>query len=441
MLSKTVFGLLCLTCVSAMIPSMFDVPLQHVNSRVSADQGKLVFLQAVWRHGDRAPEYQFPSDTNDWSDIGLGQLTVTGMEDHLTLGDKLRTRYINALGFVGSRYRYDEIYIRSTDVNRTLISALSNMIGFYSTNTANVDYPNATHWPRNFVPIPVHTEQRSTDYIGNVDRDCKRSGALRKLLKETEKYKKLESDNNEFFETVAKIANMSKVDLSNLWMISDDVFITQKYNKSLPDGFTDDVIEKIYDIADETDKALYGMGYGTYKGVDLSIEIPKVKGGPLLWSLIDHMQEKVSCIENKNDKNCHWLNPLKYHVYSAHDTTLSGLFSTFGFNQTDYNKKGLPDYASAFTIELWENDGNYTVTVLYWPPKDKENFQDITHLISGCEEICDLDTFVKRSEIYNTVNPEQLCNDDQFPPQDNSGSMASISVLLMFLAAFISLLN
>lgn len=32
------------------------------------------------------------------------------------------------------------------------------------------------------------------------------------------------------------------------------------------------------------------------QGLDLSIELPKIRGGPLLWHLIQNMEEKVDLI-------------------------------------------------------------------------------------------------------------------------------------------------
>lgn len=62
-----------------------------------------------------------------------------------------------------------QIYVRSTDLNRTLLSAVSNFIGFYydrvGKEEAGVDYPNITDWPRGYVPVPVHTVENKYDYV------------------------------------------------------------------------------------------------------------------------------------------------------------------------------------------------------------------------------------------------------------------------------------
>uniref|UniRef100_A0A183C0H7 B30.2/SPRY domain-containing protein n=1 Tax=Globodera pallida TaxID=36090 RepID=A0A183C0H7_GLOPA len=73
---------------------------------------------------------------------------------HVVLGSKLKARYIDELKFVNACYLNKEIYVRSTDMNRTLTSAISNMIGFYCSGVPEKDYPRkkeAHLWPhRNF---------------------------------------------------------------------------------------------------------------------------------------------------------------------------------------------------------------------------------------------------------------------------------------------------
>uniref|UniRef100_A0A183C553 acid phosphatase n=1 Tax=Globodera pallida TaxID=36090 RepID=A0A183C553_GLOPA len=80
------------------------------------------------------PTATFTSDPNQeeaWPQ-GWGQLNPKGKAQHVVLGSKLKARYIDELKFVNARYLNNEIYVlRSTQhMNRTLTSAISNMIGF-----------------------------------------------------------------------------------------------------------------------------------------------------------------------------------------------------------------------------------------------------------------------------------------------------------------------
>ena len=90
---------------------------------------KLVHL--LYRHGDRTPCGGYPTDPykdpSNWP-VGLGQLTSVGKRMHFELGQWLRERYD---GFLSSNYSEEEIYVRSTDVDRTLMSAQSNLAGLY----------------------------------------------------------------------------------------------------------------------------------------------------------------------------------------------------------------------------------------------------------------------------------------------------------------------
>uniref|UniRef100_A0A183BZJ4 acid phosphatase n=1 Tax=Globodera pallida TaxID=36090 RepID=A0A183BZJ4_GLOPA len=55
---------------------------------------------------------------------------------------------------------------------------------------------------------------------------------------------------------------------------------------------------------------------------------------------------------------CDWIYGKKYFAYSAHDTTISALFSALGFNKTNYDVDGYPHYSSCVTFELWRNATN-----------------------------------------------------------------------------------
>lgn len=85
----------------------------------------------------------------------FGQLTITGIEEHYRLGKYLRTRYGSILS---PNYTASEIYVRSTDYDRTLMSAQSNLAGLYQLyNVSDDKIP--------IQPIPIHTEDTSHDFV------------------------------------------------------------------------------------------------------------------------------------------------------------------------------------------------------------------------------------------------------------------------------------
>lgn len=58
-----------------------------------------------------------------------------------------------------------QLYIRSTDVNRTLISAMANLAGMYPTGIPGRDFPVYKEWPSHWTPIPVHTVANEDDFV------------------------------------------------------------------------------------------------------------------------------------------------------------------------------------------------------------------------------------------------------------------------------------
>ncbi|XP_074765569.1 lysosomal acid phosphatase isoform X4 [Athene noctua] len=117
----------------------------------------LRFVTLVYRHGDRSPIKAYPRDPfqeSAWPQ-GFGQLTQVGMRQQWELGQALRRRY---RGFLSDTYRRREIFIRSTDCDRTLMSAEANLAGLYPPEGQQMFNPNIS-WQ----PIPVHTVPESEE--------------------------------------------------------------------------------------------------------------------------------------------------------------------------------------------------------------------------------------------------------------------------------------
>lgn len=87
--------------------------------------------------------------------FSYGQLTITGIEQQHRLGEFLRNRYGSILS---SNYTASEIVVRSTDVDRTLMSAQSNLVGLYPVlNITNDKVP--------IQPLPIHTVAFNLDFV------------------------------------------------------------------------------------------------------------------------------------------------------------------------------------------------------------------------------------------------------------------------------------
>jgi lysosomal acid phosphatase len=120
----------------------------------------LQLVQVIFRHGQRVPEYPYPTDPynsdTQWKE-GWGQLTEEGKKQEYLLGQYLRSRYKS---FVAENYVANEMYILSSDLDRTILSAQLCLAGMFPT-------PNGTQWnPQlNWQPVPVHTIASAQDNV------------------------------------------------------------------------------------------------------------------------------------------------------------------------------------------------------------------------------------------------------------------------------------
>lgn len=80
-----------------------------------------------------------------------------GKQQHYELGKWLRKRYSSLLS---TRFDTEEIYIQSTDVDRTLMSAQSNLAGLYEPVGEDV-WNDQIKWQ----PIPIHTIPEKSDAV------------------------------------------------------------------------------------------------------------------------------------------------------------------------------------------------------------------------------------------------------------------------------------
>ncbi|KAH7718186.1 Histidine acid phosphatase family protein [Aphelenchoides avenae] len=122
------------------------------------------------RHGHRAPGHSFPTDPYQESywPLGFAELTAKGMEDQMELGQWMRQRYVDELGLLSKTYDRREVYVRSTDIDRAILSGQCQMVGLYrGSGQSGRDYPENPAWPTGLITVPIHTVPRSQDKASN----------------------------------------------------------------------------------------------------------------------------------------------------------------------------------------------------------------------------------------------------------------------------------
>ena len=120
---------------------------------------KLIFAIDLFRHGARTPITVQHAGHNV---NGSGELIAKGMRQHYQLGVYFRKKYILQHHLLPTHFLSTTLYVRSTNYNRTLMSAESFLLGFYPLGTGPL-LSGKPALPHAFQPIPIHTIAESSD--------------------------------------------------------------------------------------------------------------------------------------------------------------------------------------------------------------------------------------------------------------------------------------
>ncbi|NXD20497.1 PPAL phosphatase, partial [Spelaeornis formosus] len=326
-----------------------------------------------------------------------------GMRQQWELGQALRRRY---RGFLSDAYRRQEIFIRSTDCDRTLMSAEANLAGLYPPGGQEMFNPNIS-WQ----PIPVHTVPESDERLLKFPlTPCPRYEQLQTETRHSAEYINKTKENWQFLQMVAKETGIRDISLESIWSVYDTLFCEQAHKMDLPGWVTPDVMTQLKELKD--------FGFEFLFGIHNRVEKARLQGGECtregalccsIWLLpltscclfsgvlLDHIRKNLTKAANVSAHQ-----NLKLLVYSAHDTTLVALQMALDV----YNKMQAP-YASCHLFELYqEDDGNFSVEMFYRNESGNEPFP-LT--IPGCQHKCPLQRFLELTEPVVPQDWEQEC--------------------------------
>ncbi|CAJ0945502.1 unnamed protein product, partial [Mesorhabditis belari] len=415
---------------------------------------ELQFVQVIWRHGDRSPTRTCPTDPTQeeqWTfgGGGWGQLSPLGMQMHVQLGRKLRRRYVET-GFLNERYRANEVYFRSTDVNRTLLSAVCNTIGMYGQGSATLgeDVPKLKgnedyNWPAGFVPIPIHTINDDYDYWGNPDMICPRQLKVWDLAQQSKEIQALLALNTTklVFDTLKQQCNKT-YDLGSLWEVVDAFFIERAYNISNPGWMTDDLYNLAFKLNQQAQDFVNGINLSPVNGFDVSKEMQRIRSGSMLGLLTDQIKQKRDCLESL-PLCSKWMSKLKYFVYSAHDTTVYAYLTALNSEKLVITDGGYPHYSAAVITEHWRDSKKNDFVKFVYHNGFGDNFTVFTPMVEACRDFEIYCPFEKFEAVAANLSSSQwggaeaMCADtDLFGKSEkkfafyNNGLISSILVLI-----------
>eukprot|EP01103_Thecamoeba_quadrilineata_P010407 TRINITY_DN2240_c0_g1_i2.p1 TRINITY_DN2240_c0_g1~~TRINITY_DN2240_c0_g1_i2.p1 ORF type:complete len:411 (-),score=58.22 TRINITY_DN2240_c0_g1_i2:1038-2270(-) len=365
-------------------------------SRVTEDPLRLRFVATLFRHGARSPllQYYLPGDQERWKEVGPGFLSHFGKGQTVWLGREFRKKYIDREKFLSPEFVNSEMYVRSSDVDRSLMSAQGFLAGLYPHGKSDIG--------SNVIPlIPIHSMEIERDFLMLGRNLCPEyTRMVERLNNETiflEKNKQIKP----FLQEMSNLFH-TKFTLHNFTYLMDSV-LTNHFHKFKMNGIDDDAYNKIKEIGDWLTWYHYPIGASG-----------RMIGGSLLGDIVKRMQE---C---KTPSFCR----AKFAVYSGHDITITSLLSALSIRP-----QNIPDFSSYVTIELYTSKTESLVKIIY-------NGDEL--LLPDCgAKSCSLEAFIQATQ--NSISPPHVdecfidssANDFQnkYVPQF---SVVTISVFIIF---------
>ncbi|WP_298622862.1 histidine phosphatase family protein [uncultured Legionella sp.] len=331
----------------------------------------LIFAVDVIRHGDRTPIAAIPSINYQWRE-GLGQLTAEGMQQEYQLGMEFRKKYIEQTHLLPKHYQPGTMYVRSTDYDRTLMSAQSLLMGLYPPGTGPKTNDNSLPaLPHMFQPIPVFSAPSKYDEIiiqriSNEERDQ----LFQQYVFSTKEWRQKNEELKEHYSRWASVTGLEINNLEDLLLLGDALYVHQVHNAPMPEELSSADIKTIIDAS---------------HWILMAWERPK----PIANAYSTKMMTNIANYLNQGSKNN---STLKYVLLSAHDTTVAGALSFLGAPLDN-----APPYAANLNFSLYEQDKDYYIV--------KVTYNNAPVSIPACGgTICELQQFiqlVKNSDVGN----------------------------------------
>uniref|UniRef100_A0A0R3RGA3 Lysosomal acid phosphatase n=1 Tax=Elaeophora elaphi TaxID=1147741 RepID=A0A0R3RGA3_9BILA len=401
--------LLHLSLFNCALSNAFAVSLRSTDERTGE---RLIYVQAIWRHGDRAPhQLPYPRDLNDehsWP-RGWSQLTNMGMKQLYELGIFFRNRYD---GYI-EEFNSEDVRVVTSRSDRAIVSAQALLRGLFPVNNIAMQWLEDEEWQ----PISFHSEsiERNAPLLHSTLHHCSRYEKLVRSEKAAiadmmmQKY----SDVVNFLANVTgigegltfgRIATLIDIQREIIHQLPQPNWVYRKWPQ-FDNMSTIDIIAEFKRISQISK-------YNTF-------EKARFKSGLLLGDILRRFHNVSAGIG---------VEARKMFLYSAHDATVSSLQHAL-----NVSNDLLVPYAACLIMELYRTDNNNETIVkvsfiLY--KNETENANAYELLVPGCSVPCKLEQLITLSAatVLNTVDDLNMaCQDKQLLEADYNAISASIS--------------
>mmetsp|Transcript_31463 Transcript_31463/g.31148 ORF Transcript_31463/g.31148 Transcript_31463/m.31148 type:complete len:252 (+) Transcript_31463:38-793(+) len=237
---------------------------------ILACDAALVSVVETFRHGARSPVKQFSWDDAVWPQ-GYGELTPEGMRQHYLNGVEFRRRYIETAQLLGPSYSVEQVYVRSTNLNRTLMSAESQLFGLFPqgaqiknqilaqkavppiqvTGVANVQAElglNAVANRYQMIPINTVTEPYDNMLSGYRLANCPRFAEIQKEQQGTSTYERMVTQYNDGLQQQVLEVFRVNATFSECGLFSDTLHSMKFHGYNWPDGVTEEMYNSMEEV-------------------------------------------------------------------------------------------------------------------------------------------------------------------------------------------------
>lgn len=359
----------------------------------------VIYVVEVSREGARAPLEFMPWDNLQRWPQGPGKLSPAGMRQHYLIGSELRNRYIKNTKLLSPTLYIPEISIFSTDYDRTLVSATSQLQGLYPPGSGPV-LKNSFQVSNSVPPINVTNELQIINSLGysalpnstqmiaihsdSIQREvlllpaesCPRYEYLIQVRNSSLDVNQLVVDNNYLYKTVQSYFKCTYEYAIYIFpMLMDSLRANNFHRYSIPTQFSGNFYEEANSYYN-----LYIQKIYYYPDA-----LARYAGSAFLANLINEF------IDAKNQNN-----EVGFSYYSGHDASILNILAGL---QLDVNFE--PPFASTLIFQLITQDNEYFVTL---------NYNDEPLIIDTCGAyMCPFYKFIRYLELRSLQNTTISC--------------------------------
>ncbi|KAK6106706.1 Histidine phosphatase (branch 2) family protein [Brugia pahangi] len=299
---------------------------------------ELIYVQAIWRHGDRAPK-QLPYPNDNYNETawprGWGQVTNIGITQMYELGQFFRQRYTSFI----RDFNAEDVDLVSSKSDRAIVSGLAMLRGFFPAI-------GQEEWLQNEQWQPLLQVATTDAMLKPTSFNCLMYNV--KSEKENEVlFKNISKQYASFFDFLANVTGYKKMNFkkaTSLYNIQREI----DHNMTQPSW--------VYNVWPQFNNETTISIISSLKRIRRisqfnSAEKARLRGGLLMKDWIDRARNVSLGLS---------VIPHKIKLHSAHDGTLLALMYALGIG----NDLLVP-YASCAIMEIYKTLNSHTIMFFY----------------------------------------------------------------------------